>query len=124
MKVAILFLGTGILIGVLAMAWGPQNQNVTQRISMFENPEVKVWKTIIMPNQPLSMHRHEHPRVIVALVGGKLKVVKQGGQATTMDWESGKAYWLTSDPPNELHGDVNDTGKPIEVMVVELQKAK
>ena len=37
---------------------------------MFENDDVKVWKTVIVPNSPLSMHRHEHGRTIVVLKGG------------------------------------------------------
>ena len=29
----------------------------------------KVWKSIIMPNQPLSLHRHDHGRTIVRFEG-------------------------------------------------------
>jgi hypothetical protein len=32
---------------------------------------VKVWKSVVLPNQPLTMHRHDHPRVIIALKGGR-----------------------------------------------------
>jgi hypothetical protein len=35
-------------------------------------------------------------------------------------WETGKAYWLSADPPGEKHGDLNEGKDPIEVMVVEL----
>lgn len=101
-----------------------QQLNQTRRIPQFENDEVKVWKSIILPNQPLAMHRHDHPRVIVALAGGTLKVVKPSGESSLMTWETGKAYWLRSDPRGELHGDVNEGERPIEVIVVELKKAK
>jgi hypothetical protein len=53
-----------------------------------------------------------------------MKIVQQSGSSETHPWETGKAYWLTSDPPNTLHADVNAGDKPIEVMVVELKKAK
>lgn len=127
-RVALLTLIIAIVSGVFG-AWAPrsgqaQQQATTRRIPQLDNDEVRVWKSIIMPKQPLSMHRHDHPRVIVALVGGSLKIVKQSGESRTVDWETGKAYWLTSDPPNELHADVNETDRAIEVMVVELQKAK
>ena len=94
----------------------------TRREPQFDNEHVRVWKTVIMPNQPLSMHRHEFPRTIVALVGGQLKIQKENGQSQVVTWETGKAYWLEADPPNELHADVNDTGNPIEVMVIEMRR--
>ena len=105
-------------------AMASQQLSQTRRIPQFENDEVRVWKSIILPNQPLSMHRHDHPRVIVALAGGTLKVVKQSGESSLMTWETGKAYWLGADPPGELHADLNEADKSIEVIVVELKKAK
>ena len=78
-----------------------------------------------MPNQPLTLHRHDHGRALIALVGGTLKVEDKDGKVlSTYDWKSGKAYWLDADPPGQMHADVNDTGKPIEVIVVELKKDK
>ena len=67
------------------------------------------------------MHRHEHGRTVVALAGGELKIVKESGASQTVNWETGHAYWLGPDPPNELHADVNDSDKPIEVIVVEMK---
>ena len=93
----------------------------TTRIPQFDNEHVKVWKSVIVPNGPLTLHRHEHGRTIVALAGGDLKIVKESGQTTVAHWETGKAYWLPPDPPGERHKDVNDTGKTIEVMVVEMK---
>ena len=92
----------------------------TVRTPQFENDSVRVWKTSIAQGQPLTMHRHESGRVIVALTGGTLRVVKESGDSRTVTWETGKAYWLPADPPGEKHGDVNDGKEPIEVMVVEL----
>jgi beta-alanine degradation protein BauB len=94
----------------------------TQRIPQFENDEVKVWKSIVLPNSPLAMHRHEHPRVIIALTGGTMNIVEQSSSSNSHVWESGKAYWLPANPPGTLHADVNTSDHPIEVMVVELKK--
>jgi hypothetical protein len=94
----------------------------TRREPQFENEHVRAWKSIIMPNQPLSLHRHDHGRAIIALTDGPLDVVDSAGKSlNTYNWERGKAYWLGVDPPNERHGDLNRTGKPIEVIVVELK---
>jgi hypothetical protein len=94
----------------------------TRREPQFENDHVRVWKSIIMPNQPLAVHRHDHGRTIVALRGGTLDVVDAAGKTMkTMTWESGRAYWLDADPTGEQHGDMNRGRTPIEVMVIEMR---
>jgi quercetin dioxygenase-like cupin family protein len=93
----------------------------TERFPQFENDDVKVWKSVITPNAPLTPHRHEHPRVLIALSGGAMKIVEQGGKTETDVWDTGKAYWLPANPPNTMHTDVNAGKKPIEVIVVELK---
>ena len=101
-----------------------QSAAQTQRVAQFENEDVKVWKSLVLPNQPLTMHRHDHPRVIIALKGGTMKIVEQVGGSETHVWETGKAYWLPANAPNTKHADVNAGAEPIEVMVVELEKEK
>jgi len=100
-----------------------QNAAQTQRIPQFENDEVKVWKSIVAPNSPLQLHRHDHPRIITALVGGTMKIAEQDGSSEVHVWETGKSYWLPANPPGTMHTDVNTGDKPIEVTVVELKKA-
>jgi quercetin dioxygenase-like cupin family protein len=100
-----------------------QATGVTRREPQFENEHMKVWKSIIMPNAPLTQHRHDHGRALIALTDGQLKVIDQNGKLiNTYNWERGKAYWLGVDPPGETHADVNETKEPIEVIVVELKK--
>ena len=95
----------------------------TRREPQFENENVKVWKSIIMPNQPLTLHRHEFGRTIVTLKGGTLDIVDASGKTTKqVVWETGKAYWLDKDPAGQMHGDINRGPAPIEVMVVEMRK--
>ena len=95
----------------------------TGRTPQFENEHVIVWKSLIVPNQPLEMHRHDNPRAIIALKGGTLTVVNDAGERKDMTWETGSAYWLEADPPGELHGDVNEGPEPVEVIVVQLKGA-
>lgn len=107
-----------------AIALTPQQQVQSQRFPQFENEDVKVWRSVVVPNSPLTLHRHEHGRVIIPIVGGTMKIVTQGGATETDKWDTGKAYWLPANPPNQLHADVNGGTKPIEVMVVELKQNK
>jgi hypothetical protein len=115
------------LLCVLASSWAfsgePQSPAAasTRRIPQLENASAKVWKSIIAPNQPLTMHRHEAGRVIVALKGGTLKIVQASGESREVKWETGNAYWLDADPPGTTHADVNPGPDTIEVMVVELK---
>ena len=102
-------------------AVGAPPPRATVRTPQLENESVRVWKTSIAPGQPLTMHRHENGRVIVALTDGALRIVKESGESKTVTWEKGKAYWLSADPPGEKHGDLNEGKDPIEVMVVELK---
>jgi hypothetical protein len=115
-----LILASGGASVAATVAWQEQK---SRREPQFENEHVKVWKSIILPNQPLSLHRHEHGRALIALKGGTLKVVDEAGKTIdTYVWEDGKAYWLDKDPPGKLHGDVNEGPGTVEVIVVELQK--
>jgi hypothetical protein len=103
-----------------AIAQGTAQQ--TQRYPQFENGDVKVWKSVVMPNAPLTMHRHDHGRVIIALRGGTMKIVERSGATEAHVWETAKAYWLGPNTPGTEHADVNAGDQPIEVMVVELKK--
>jgi hypothetical protein len=95
----------------------------TGRETQFENPQVKVWKSVVLPNNPLPFHRHEHPRVIIPLQGGTMKILEDAGTSVIYDWHASHAYWLPANPPGTHHQDVNVGDKPIEVMVVELETA-
>jgi beta-alanine degradation protein BauB len=124
MRPKLMMSGLGAVVfaaGVAVGAW--QQTGQSRREPQFENAEVKVWKSIIMPNQPLALHRHDHGRTIVALKGGTLDVVDgQNRTMKTMTWETGKAYWLGPDPAGEQHGDMNRGKEPVEVIVVEMKK--
>jgi len=109
--------------GGAAAAIQQTQASTTRREPQFDNEHVRVWKSIIMPNQPLTLHRHEFGRTIVALKGGTLDIVDASGKTTKqVVWETGKAYWLDKDPAGQQHGDINRGTDPIEVIVVEMRK--
>jgi quercetin dioxygenase-like cupin family protein len=112
-----------ILLATSAVRSSEQSSS-TQRIPQFENSHVKVWRSTIVPNAPLPLHRHDHGRVIITLQGGTMKIEDQSGTSETRVWETGKAYWLPINPPNTKHRDINVGDRPIEVMVVEVKDDK
>jgi beta-alanine degradation protein BauB len=96
----------------------------TARVPQFDNQSVKVWKTTVAPHQATELHRHDHPRVIVALTDGTMDLIGADGQKETHVWKAGEAYWLPAMPPNAMHIDSNPGDKPLQVMVVELEQEK
>lgn len=116
-----------LLIGFLSsplIASEPLESKGTHRVFQFENEHVRVWKTVIMPDQPLKMHRHDCSRVIVTMKGGRLIRIEDTGETSDLVFEDGKAYWLTEDPPESLHADINPSQEPIEVMVIEVKSSE
>jgi hypothetical protein len=111
--------------GAAAGAALQQQASQTRREPQFENEHVRVWKSIIMPNQPLALHRHDHGRALIALKTGNLDVVDAAGKTLdTYKWEAGKAYWLDADKAGTQHADVNRGKEPMEVIVVQLKNDK
>jgi beta-alanine degradation protein BauB len=113
--------GVVALLGAFAVGRSQQPSVTSERYPQFENEDVRVWKSVVVAGAPLALHRHDHPRVIIALTGGTMQIVQQGAPSETHVWEAGKAYWLPANAPNTMHTDANVGGKPIEVMVVELK---
>jgi hypothetical protein len=72
---ALLAFVPGALLGV-GIVRSQEHAAGTQRVVQFENDDVKVWKSIVVPHAPLTMHRHEHGRVIIALRGGTMNIVR------------------------------------------------
>ena len=122
------WMGIGVVMVAVfgaGIAVGQQQGAASRREPQFENSEVRVWKSIIMPNQPLALHRHEHGRALIALKTGNIDVVDASGKTLdTYKWEAGKAYWLDADKPGTQHGDMNRGKEPMEVIVVELKNDK
>jgi hypothetical protein len=112
---------TALLAAICLTPLTSQQPAETQRTPQFENDDVKVWKTVVMPNAPLTMHTHDHARVVVALSGGTMKIVNEDGISETHQWDTGKAYWLSMEEGKKRHADANVGTKPVEVMVIELK---
>jgi len=115
--VAATVFAAGVVVG--------QQANASRREPQFENSEVQVWKSIVMPNQQLSLHRHDHGRALISLNGGTLNVVDGNGKVMDVyKLEAGKAMWLDADKAGTQHADVNPGKTPVEVIVVQLKNDK
>jgi hypothetical protein len=110
---------TAVALGLFAAV---RAQTTSQRTEQFQNDAVHVWKTTVLPHQPLAMHHHDHPRVIVALNDGSMDLVDSTGAHDVHVWQKDHAYWLPAMPAGAMHADVNSGDKPLEVMVVEMKK--
>ncbi len=116
----------GVMVSVFAagVAVGQQG-SASRREPQFENSEVQVWKSIVAPNQPLGLHRHDHGRALISLNGGTLNVVDGSGKVLDVyKLEAGKAMWLDADKAGTQHADVNPGSSPVEVIVVQLKNDK
>ena len=91
------------------------------RVPQFENDRAVSWTSIIPPHTESTLHRHDRFRTVVGIVGGDLTTVDAAGRKTVTHYETGKAYWQEPMPPGAMHKDVNETGKTIELVVVELK---
>ena len=116
----------GVVVSVFAagVAVGQQT-GTSRREPQFENSEVQVWKSIIYPKQPLSLHRHDHGRALISLNGGTLNVTDANNKVIDVyKLEAGKAMWLDADKAGTQHADVNPGTQPVEVIVVQLKNDK
>jgi hypothetical protein len=89
------------------------------RVPQFENDRAVSWRSIIPPHTESTLHRHDRYRTVIGIVGGDLTTVDAAGKKTVTHYEAGKAYWQEPMPPDAMHKDVNETGKTIELVVVE-----
>ncbi len=102
-----------------AYAAGP----ATTRHQLLSNDKTKVWEAVIYPgkHQELSMHRHDYPRVLIALNDGMLKITNDKGESRLLKLNQGKAYFFPRDTANELHTDENLSQHAMKMFVVELR---
>ena len=85
----------------------------------FENSRVRVLRVKIGPHEKSAMHSHPDA-VIVVVSGGKIKFTLPDGKTEERELATGDARWT----PAVTHQGENVTDQPMEVVVVELKKAR
>jgi len=113
---------TAAALSLFAAVRAQTTATASTRTDQLQNDTVKVWRTTVLPDAPLTLHRHDHPRVIVALTDGSMDLLDANGTHDLHVWQKDHAYWLPAMAPGAMHKDVNAGGKPLEVMVIELEK--
>ena len=103
---------------VIALALQAPKAEMT-RVPQFDNARATSWKSVIPPRTESTLHRHDRFRTVIGIVGGDLTTVDAHGKKTVTHYETGKAYWQEPMAPGEMHKDVNETDRTIELIVVE-----
>ena len=106
-----------VVVAVALQTAGPQMTRVPQ----FENDRAVAWRSVIPPRTESTLHRHDRYRTVIGIVGGDLTTVAADGAKTVTRYETGKAYWQPPMPAGQMHKDVNETDKTIELIVVEVK---
>ncbi|GEM_PF-2502074 len=116
---------TAILLPILSLhaQEGTESAN-THSVFQFENEYVKVWKSVIAPNEPVDFYRHECGSILVGLKDGVLNKVDENGEVEVIAVEAGKAFWIPSERESPTHSDVNVGADPLEVMFIEVKAAE
>jgi quercetin dioxygenase-like cupin family protein len=89
----------------------------------FENDQLSATKIKIMAHEELPFHRYEYPQIVVAIKGGTITRVEADGRTTEVNFPKGQAVYLPVDPPNELHKSINNSCKPLELIIIQLKNA-
>ncbi len=105
---------------VVALAIQAPKPEMT-RVPQFDNERAVSWTSVIPPRTESTLHRHDRFRTIVGIAGGDLTTVDAHGKKTVTRYETGKSYWQAPMPAGEMHKDVNETDKTIELVVIELK---
>lgn len=94
------------------------------RVPLFENDKVRVWRSVISPDDPLPAHNHDKPRVVIPLEDVHLKRVTKDGESEDYSFLYKQAYWEpveNDEDAHEVHANTNMGSKSREVVVVEIK---
>ena len=122
-SLAILTLSTAI-VNAQAQPKTPRQSVPALMTAEIENEETHVWRVRLPPGTTSNFHRHNHPRVVVVLTGGAVKLLVKGAAPRTLEWRSGKTYWVPADQEGVVHAYSNDGDRPIEFIYVEFERSE
>jgi hypothetical protein len=94
------------------------------RVPIFENDKVRVWRSVIAPDDPLPAHSHDKPRVVIPLQDVHLKRVQNGSDTEDYSFLFRQAYWEPAEADgatHEVHANTVAGDGTREVMVVEIK---
>ncbi len=90
----------------------------------FENDQVCAMKVKIKAHEEIDLHRDEYPQIVVALKGGTITRIEADGTLVDVEFPKGVSVYREADKPQELHKSVNNSCKPIELIVIQLKQMR
>ncbi len=87
----------------------------------FENDQVRALSVKILAHEEIGLHRDEYPQVIISLKGGTITRLEADGSMVDVHFPKGEAVFREADPSGQLHKSVNNTCKPIELVIIQLK---
>ncbi|UNE35504.1 hypothetical protein KG892_00545 [Vermiphilus pyriformis] len=90
-------------------------------IKQFENDRVNVFRIKIMPQEQTELHYDVYPHIVIALNGGTIMRNEADGSTTHVEFPTGKALFRAAESPDKVHGSVNISSAPIELIIIELK---
>ncbi len=97
------------------------NINAAEAEVTFENDQVRVLNVKILAHEEIGLHRDEYPQIVMSLKGGTITRLEADGSKTEVHFPKGEAIYREADPVGEMHKSVNNTCKPIELVIVQLK---
>lgn len=88
----------------------------------FENDQISATKLKILAHEEIGLHRNEYPQIVVAIKGGTITRIEADGSTTLVDFPKGQAVYRPVDPPNEFHKSVNNSCKPMELIIIQFKQ--
>lgn len=89
--------------------------------TQFENDQVRVLKIKILPHEEIALQRDDYPSITISFKGGTLTQIDSTGAKTSINFPKGEAIYRDPDPEGQLHTTINDTCKPLELVIVQLK---
>ena len=115
-------MGVSFFAGIQACETHEAKPAQSERFEQIDNEHIHSWRSVIMPDQPLKLHRHKYPRQVTALTDGVLERTLENGEVISRhEWKAGESYWLDADPETQLHYCVNAGSEPLIVVVTEVK---
>lgn len=71
---------------------------------LIDTPAVRVWRWTLASGHSTGQHRHEHDYVVVPVTGGRLRVIDDAGESTTMQQVAGEPYARSAGVEHEVVG--------------------
>lgn len=106
---------------ILAACMMSLNAYAVESEVQFENDQVCVLNVKILAHEEIGLHRDEYPQVVFSAKGGTITRLEADGSKVEVHFPKGEAVFREADPADEMHRSVNNTCKPIELVIIQLK---